>query len=180
MDFIGSNPFTVFTFIAAPAVMTNAVAVMSLTTSNRIARAVDRSRALVAELRDHTKECDPEIRNFQVREVGVARDRAMLLNRSLASFQFAFGSFAAATLLALLGAVFGHLDVLALVYSALLLVVGCMALGIGGIVRGALLIVREARMAYTILREESQYVLKSVILTVPPLTLPPPVSTPGE
>ena len=40
-----TNPFIVFTFIAAPAVLTNAAALLGLTTSNRIARAIDRARA---------------------------------------------------------------------------------------------------------------------------------------
>ena len=44
MDPFSANPFTVFTLITAPAVLTNAAAVMSLTTSNRLARAIDRGR----------------------------------------------------------------------------------------------------------------------------------------
>src|SRR5262245_31170372 len=98
-----SSPFTVFTLIAAPAVMTNAAAVMSLTTSNRLARAVDRARALVKELAGPVKG-DAEERAFHVREVETARERAELLIQALASFQVAFAFFATATLVALVGA----------------------------------------------------------------------------
>ena len=91
------NPFVVFTVIAAPAVMTNAAAIMSLTTSNRLARAVDRSRALVAELKKAEGESAEE-RSLHLREVEVARQRAELLIQALAAFQVAFAAFATATL----------------------------------------------------------------------------------
>jgi hypothetical protein len=165
MDPLSSNPFIVFTFLAAPAVMTNAAAVMSLTTANRIARAVDRSRALVAELADPGA-TPADIRAFRVREVEVARERAVLLNRALASFQLAFGSFATATLVALLGAFVGHFELRYVGYGVFLLVLACMAVAVGGVARGAWLVVRESRMAYAILREETAHVLR--VLIVPP------------
>ena len=42
MDPLITNPFAVLTFIAAPAILTNASSVMALGTSNRFARAIDR------------------------------------------------------------------------------------------------------------------------------------------
>lgn len=39
------SPFQILTLIVAPAVLTNSSAVLSLSTSNRFARAVDRSLA---------------------------------------------------------------------------------------------------------------------------------------
>ncbi|MGL4552829.1 MAG: DUF2721 domain-containing protein [Gemmataceae bacterium] len=153
------NPFVVFTFIAAPAVMTNAAAVMSLTTSNRLARAVDRGRALLVEL-SHPEPLPPELRDLHLREVEVARQRAELLIRALGAFQLSFGSFAAATLVALFGACLGLVAPRVVVVVTLFAVVGCMAVAIGGIVTGAGLVVRESRMAYTILREESAHVLR--------------------
>ena len=68
MNLLTDNPFIVLTVIAAPAVLTNASAVMSLTTSNRIARAVDRGRALVAEL-SKPEPMPVEKRQFRIREV---------------------------------------------------------------------------------------------------------------
>jgi hypothetical protein len=44
------NPFAALSFIVAPAVLTNASSVLALSTSNRLARAVDRARALTTEL----------------------------------------------------------------------------------------------------------------------------------
>ncbi len=48
----GPNPFAALTFIAAPALLTNASSLLLLGTTNRLARAVDRVRAVVAQL-DH-------------------------------------------------------------------------------------------------------------------------------
>ena len=40
------NPLATLSFIVAPAVLTNAASVMVMSTSNRLARAVDRAREL--------------------------------------------------------------------------------------------------------------------------------------
>jgi hypothetical protein len=44
------NPFAVLTAVVAPAMLTNASSVLCLGTSNRIARVVDRTRVVAAEL----------------------------------------------------------------------------------------------------------------------------------
>ena len=49
-----TNPFAALTFIAAPALLTNTSSLLLLGTSNRLARAVDRVRALTAHLEHHT------------------------------------------------------------------------------------------------------------------------------
>lgn len=167
MDPLTGNPFVVFTFIAAPAVMTNAAAVMSLTTANRIARAVDRSRALVAEL-EKPDTGDDELRAFRVHEVEMAGKRSELLIRALGSFQFAFGSFAAAALVALVGACLALVAPRAVVQGALFAVLACMIVAVGAIVIGAMRLVRESRMAYTILREQSARAIQMLQKGLPP------------
>ncbi len=44
------NPFAALSLIAAPAVLTNASSLLILSTSNRLARAVDRARQMTTEL----------------------------------------------------------------------------------------------------------------------------------
>jgi hypothetical protein len=161
MPLFSDNPFAAFTFIVAPAVLTNASAVLGLTTSNRLARAVDRARALVKELAGADKK-DDELDAFRVREVEVARTRAVYLVRALGFFQLACGSFAAATLAALFGAVFAMLNVTWLREVALAATLVCTCLAVGGIVTGCTVLVRESRIAYAILREETVYVLESI------------------
>src|SRR5229473_6503272 len=65
---ITENPFAVLTLIAAPAVFTNASSVLSLGTGNRLARVVDRTRALVKDL--HGAEIDPATRTLWISHLG--------------------------------------------------------------------------------------------------------------
>jgi len=46
------NPFAVLSLIVAPAVLTNASSVLAMSTSNRLARAVDRARELSKQLEE--------------------------------------------------------------------------------------------------------------------------------
>ncbi len=50
MAALADNPFAALTIVVAPAVLTNASSVLCLGTGNRIARVVDRTRVLNAEL----------------------------------------------------------------------------------------------------------------------------------
>jgi hypothetical protein len=161
---MGESPFLVFTVITAPAVMTNAAAVMSLTTANRLARAVDRARALVAELKKPPED-DPEERQFHLREVEAARNRAELLIQALRCFQVSFAAFALAAMLALIGASASLLVPQAWGHVGLFLVLPCMVIAVGGIIMGARLIIVESAVAYTVLREESAHVVRSLIIT---------------
>jgi hypothetical protein len=160
MPALTDNPFAVFTFIAAPAVLTNAAAVLSLTTSNRLARAVDRARILVTQLSAAKAATDP-LYSFRVREVEVARRRAGLLIRAMSFFQLACGAFSAATLVALVGAALTLLaDHFAL--PTLVAALACAVVAVAGIVTGASLVVVESRMAYSILREETVHILEDL------------------
>src|ERR671936_14286 len=106
----GSNPFQVLTFIVAPAILTNASSVMALATSNRFARTVDRTRALYAQVKGG--EGDPG-RAHRQRQLDFAVRRVRRLVRALTAFYLSVGSFAATSLVSLLGAVFsvGEQDV---------------------------------------------------------------------
>src|ERR1700760_1596577 len=89
------NAFELLTVIAAPALITNASSVLVLSTSNRFARAVDRSRPLRAELAgsDHDERSlflHSPLHHF-------IRRRTLILVRALTSFYVAVGSFAFGT-----------------------------------------------------------------------------------
>src|SRR5437868_1353880 len=98
------SPFAVFTFIVAPAVLTNASSVLALGTSNRFARNVERSRMLIKSLDGKSRAADPAF-DMRMRQVFRTERRATLLLRALSSFYFSLGSFAAGSLISLLGAV---------------------------------------------------------------------------
>jgi len=154
-----TNPFAILTFIAAPAILTNASSVMTLGTSNRFARAIDRARALSALVERHKTDPDPDY-DMHVRQLHASERRALILVRALTSFYVSVGSFAAASLISLLGAVFflAHQEVLRQVtlWGALLAGVG----GVGGLVCGSVLLVRETRLTLRILTEETERMLK--------------------
>ncbi len=161
MDPFNYNPFTVFTLIAAPAVLTNASAVMSLTTSNRLARAADRARSLRHELA-HGQSLPEPRRQEVAATIEMNRRRTLLLVRALGAFQLAYGSFSAATLVALIGAGLGLVQLTRLSHTALVLSLGCFCVAILATIVGATRIVRETRLAYTVVRDDAVRLLDTL------------------
>ena len=97
------NPFAVLSLIVAPAVLTNASPVLAMSTSTRLARAVDRARELSRQLEEAGALAAPEA-GRRLRELRVTEQRSLLLLVALRSFYVALSSFASATLVSLLGA----------------------------------------------------------------------------
>jgi hypothetical protein len=156
-----SNPLSILTFIVAPAILTNASSVMALGTSNRFARAVDRARALAAEIEGKTL---PEEENERLgRRIGFAERRAQILLQALTAFYTSVGSFGAASLIALFSAGFfiTRQDALRDIMLGVGLIAGVM--GVGGLVAGSALLVWETRMTLAILRMET----KALVRTAP-------------
>jgi hypothetical protein len=158
---LDTNPFAILTFIAAPAILTNASSVMGLGTSNRFARAIDRVRTLSRELEGQENQHDPET-EFRFRQLHVAQRRALLLVRALSAFYLAVGSFAGASLVSLLGAVFVLAERDLLRHFALGIGLVCGMLGIGGLMLGAGLLIGETRLTLQILGEETEHLLRRV------------------
>jgi hypothetical protein len=99
---VSESPFAVLTLIAAPAVFTNASSVLALGTGNRLARVVDRTRALVRDL--HGAETDAETKQLWMRHLDRLEQRGALLVRAMSFFYTAIGCFAAASVVSILGA----------------------------------------------------------------------------
>ncbi|HYT62118.1 MAG TPA: DUF2721 domain-containing protein [Haliangiales bacterium] len=96
------SPFAVLTFIAAPALLTNASSVLALSTINRMLRTRDRMHELFAR-----SEADPQSETERarlIRQVDRVEKQAILLLRALHSIYVALAAFAGATLVTLLGA----------------------------------------------------------------------------
>jgi hypothetical protein len=148
-----TNPFAVLSLIVAPAILTNACSLLSMSTSNRLARAVDRARELAKQLEEPTAGAGTEATR-RLNELAVAEQRSEMLLSALRSFYIALGGFAVATLVSLLGAVlirFSGPIVLALEIAAVL--AGVVA--VGALVHGSLLLVRETRIAVSVLRQRA-------------------------
>lgn len=105
-----TNPFAILTFIAAPAILTNAASMLTMSTSSRFGRNVDRSRQLIKLLEANrtliaaTDETRAE-EKLNRKLLGWMEYRTTLLMRALSFFYFAIGAFAAGSLSSLLGAI---------------------------------------------------------------------------
>ena len=150
----GNSPFAVLTAVVAPALLTNASAVLSLATSNRLARVVDRHRAVVprAVALDKTH---ADYAGWQ-EQLDRLEHRAQLLVRALRSIYLALGLFAGTTLLAIvggLGAFYHHETTFDLIASVAL---GAGALAVSQLVMSCVYMVRETRIAVRNLTAEAQ------------------------
>jgi hypothetical protein len=166
MDGITDNPFAVLTLIAAPAVLTNASSVLALSTSNRFARAVDRQRQLSAMLESSAK-MDPDTLDVRRRQVKITEQRALLLIGALTRFYTSLGAFAASALVSLIGAVLVPTGMrwIEVAVTALALLAG--VVGVGGLVFGSVLLVRETRLTVKALGEEAALSLRRSAIASP-------------
>lgn len=149
-----ANPFAALSLIVAPAILTNACSVLILSTSNRFARTVDRSRELAREL-EASNDFTSETGARRLRELGMAEDRSLLLLRALRSAYVGLSGFAAAALLSLVGAVLvpaGQAAPIQLV-EGLAILAGMVA--VGALVNASILLVRETRLTVVVLRERA-------------------------
>jgi hypothetical protein len=160
------NPFAVLTTVVAPAILTNASSVLCLGTGNRIARVVDRTRAIMAEM--------PGIEvgtvEYQSRMQQLARlgERSTLLLRALRIFYATLGAFAAAALIAVIGSAFSLYDWPLLFYgtAGLGLLIGAGA--VTGLVSGCVLMVQETRIAVAFIAEEAAVARSRYDTGIPP------------
>ena len=147
----GANPFAILSFIVAPAILTNASSVLLMSTSNRLARAVDRARELSRQLEapDAAKAHQTKRRLL---ELEASEHRAMLLLKALQAFYTALGGFASATLLSLIGAVSVSMGLTYMVPAFEIIAVVTGLVAVGALVQGSMLLVRETRIAVQTLR----------------------------
>ena len=148
------NPFTTLTIVVAPAILTNASSLLCFGTANRLARVMDRTRAVSAQLAGvRPSEGNRAIYEHQLRGLEV---RWNLILRALRCFYMSLGSFAAAALISLFGSmpVFSVLPVGFIAITLMALSSG--TVGVGGLVVGCAMMMRETRLAVQSLAEETQ------------------------
>ncbi len=153
MSPLNDNPFAVLTAVVAPAILTNACSVLCLGTGNRIARVVDRSRLLTAEIASlEAGSSESQVRVGQLERLQV---RAQLLLRALRIFYASLGSFAAAALISVIGSALAFFDQRVAFRAAAVVGLATGAFGVSGLVFGCMLMVRETRFAVQNLAEEA-------------------------
>jgi hypothetical protein len=148
------NPFAALSLIVAPAVLTNASSILILSTSNRLARAVDRARALATQLEAPAGIPD-RFTPLRLKELASSEQRALMLLSALRLFYASLGAFAGAALTSLLGAGVSAAPQQSLATTLELVAVGAGFSGVLGLILGCLLLVRETRLAVLVVSEEA-------------------------
>jgi hypothetical protein len=148
-----SSPFQVLTLIVAPALLTNASALLSFSTSNRFARVVDRSRYLYEKLKS-PEHLQAEEKKLYQTQLPLLSHRAKLLMYSLNCYYVSVGAFSATALTSIIGAVVIALNPGPTEAWILWLSLFFGALGVSGLMLGTALMVREMKSAVTFLNAE--------------------------
>lgn len=164
---ITQSPFGVLTFIVAPAILTNATSVLAMSTINRMLRTRDRMHELFANVDSKTELRGPEF----IEQVNRVERQGVLLLSALRAIYVALGSFAAAALVTLLGAVLGRFATDAVTHT---IVSGGLVLGfvgVSGLVFGCFKLFEATRLSMMNIRIEAEQIRKRH-------GAPPPVTGP--
>lgn len=154
------NPFTALASIGAPAILTNASALLVMSTSNRLARAVDRARGLANELEAPDALDNPRAA-WLMYELDAAQMRMVMLIRALRSFYLAIGGFALAALLAITGAIISPMSGPNVVLALEIGTICAGVVAVAGLVHGSQLLVRETRATVNVLKKRATRVQAS-------------------
>ena len=149
-----TNPFAVLSSIVAPAMLTSAPSILAMSTSNRLARAVDRARELAKQLETAGDYGSAEsVRRLN--ELANAERRSLMLIRSLQCFYAALGCFASAALASLFGAMLHTVAAVGLVRVFAFVGAGAALIAVAALVYGCTSLVRETHLAVRVLQERA-------------------------
>ena len=151
-NLLTNNPFAVLTFIAAPAILTNATSVLAMSTINRMLHTRDRMHELFRESKNPEMLRDEKF----ISQVNRVERQAMYLLSALHWIYVALGAFAAASLVTVLGALFGQLEheTLIRVGVGAGLVMGFA--GVAGLIGGCINLLHATQLSLANIREEAE------------------------
>jgi len=153
MTSFSDSPFAVLTIVVAPAILTNAASTLCLGTNNQLSRVVDRTRIVSAQLA--TLALNDESRPLYQHQLQALEVRWTLVLRSQKLFYMSLGSFAAAALISLFGAILTGSALHAAFIVIVVLALASGTLGVAALVIGCATMVRETRLAIDKLAEEA-------------------------
>jgi Protein of unknown function (DUF2721) len=150
---IDTNPFQILTLIVAPAILTNSSSILSLSTSNRFARTVDRSRYIYEQMK-HPERLKPnEIALYQ-KQLPVVGKRSLLLVKALTCFYLSVGSFAATALVSIVGACISLFNNNLASEVTMIAALLCGIIGVAGLVSGTTMLLKEMWLALNFMKAE--------------------------
>lgn len=148
-----ANAFVVLSYVTGPALLTNATSLILLSTTNRFARAIDRSRQLTDRIINAAG--DHPMQAAEASELKVVGRRIRLIGRAIASFYLAAAMFALATVTSILGPVVAAFAVGVVIDAIVTLAVIFGLVGFAAFVAGAFELVIETRLTMGALADES-------------------------
>lgn len=150
-NLLTDNPFAILTFIAAPAILTNATSLLALSTSNRLLRTRESMRDLCKE---SEKATHPQSADFLAHVSRIERQATMLL-RALHFIYVGLGAFVMATLVTLLGSVAGQMgsEIGMRIVIGMGLILGIV--GVTGLVGGCVNLFHATQLSLIGIREEA-------------------------
>jgi Protein of unknown function (DUF2721) len=159
---LATNPFVVLSYVSGPAILTSASSLLLMSTTNRFARAIDRSRVLIA--RALTPGAAPSPAEHA--EMLDARRRVGQLATALSGLYLAAAMFGLAALLSIAGAALAETLGGLLERTLIVTAVVCGVIGFFGFVGAGILLVIESRLAMRSLLRESDEALRALNSTI--------------
>ncbi|MCW8132073.1 MAG: DUF2721 domain-containing protein [Planctomycetota bacterium] len=150
---LAHSPFAALTFIAAPALLTNASSVLALSTTNRMLRTRDQMRELYLKSEAGSVSAREAARHLNL--VSRVERQATLIMGALYSIYVALAAFASSTLVTLLG-----VGLEAPLGSWWLFATACVGvalgfIGVGGLVKGCVNLLRATNLSLLNIHEEA-------------------------
>jgi hypothetical protein len=150
------NPFAALTFIAAPALLTNASSVLAMSTINRLLRTRERMTQLLNKAETEIQSESDAAR--MITQVNRVETQGALLLRALHSIYVAIGSFASGTLVTLLGAGVATFHGDLWLHVMAWLGAGLGIIGVGGLVFGCVNLFHATRLSLVSIHEEASII----------------------
>lgn len=163
---VAENPFAVLTAIVAPAILTNASSVLALGTSNRLARVVDRTRVVAAELAGFEPGSPGD--QLWTAQLGPLQVRAQMLLKALRLFYAGIGLFATSALVSVCGSIAAYYGQRLLFEAAAGLAVLTGASAVLGLAFGCVIMIRETQFAVQSLAKEAKIQVEHRHVRKPP------------
>jgi hypothetical protein len=153
---LAENPFAALSFIAAPALLTNASSVFAMSTINRMLRTRDSMRDLLAKTEAGGQ--TPEQAARLLEQVNRVERQAALLLQALRSIYIALAAFACATLVTLLGAGLAAFSIQG--WPRFFAAVGVLLgfIGVGGMVIACVNLFHATQLSLANIRQEAEVV----------------------
>lgn len=150
-----ADPVAAFTLIAAPAVLTNAVAVLVLSTSNRFSRTLDRARSLAVQI--DSAELSQKQRRLRFSQFDRAQVRSFLLLRALSSFYLALATLAITSVISIIGVTAGAIIPANFADAGPWIAAWTGGVGVATLAVGCFYLVKETRLAVQTISEEAEH-----------------------